>query len=252
MPSELLIRRAQPEDAPRLAEIHLAARRAAPMPASVHPDDDVRRWLGERVATDEVWVADDGGRLVGYARSTPGWLDDLYVDPEVGRRGVGSVLLDTVKGVHPDGFSLWVFQRNTPAREFYRRRGLIELEHTDGHANEEREPDLRMVWPGSEPLRFLRSLVDAVDDELGALLERRAALSRVIQELKHVGGHQGRDPEREREIAERLAHAAPSLPIEGLVRVVDAVITVGLDSRESSPRDVPGGSVGSGWDDHVG
>ena len=46
----------------------------------------------------------------------------------------------------PGGFCLWVFETNTPARGFYARHGLVELERTDGAGNEEKQPDIRMAW----------------------------------------------------------------------------------------------------------
>ena len=41
-----------------------------------------------------------------------------------------------------------VFVANEPARAFYAARGLLERERTDGSANEERAPDIRMQWAG--------------------------------------------------------------------------------------------------------
>jgi len=141
------IRRALPTDAEAVADIHQAARAAAPMPPEVHSPDEVRAWLARRLEADETWVAvDDGGAVVGYARLGDAWLDDLYVAPSAARRGVGSALLDVVKARRPAGFSLMVFEINAPARAFYARHGLVEREHTDGSGNEEREPDLRMSW----------------------------------------------------------------------------------------------------------
>ncbi len=116
------------------------------MPPGIHTDDEVRAWLRGRLESDEVWVAEADGAVVGYARLTPTWLDDLYVAPSHAGQGIGSMLLDVAKALRPDGFSLWVFEMNAPARAFYRRHGLVEREHTDGSANEEREPDLRMSW----------------------------------------------------------------------------------------------------------
>lgn len=142
----VLVRPATPDDAPAVADVHLAARRAAPMPPGVHPDDDVRAWLASRLADDEVWVATVDDAVVGYVRLTPTWLDDLYVAPEAAGQGVGSLLLDLAKSLRPAGFSLWVFESNAPARAFYLRHGLVEREHTDGSDNEEQSPDLRMSW----------------------------------------------------------------------------------------------------------
>nr|WP_246304773.1 GNAT family N-acetyltransferase [Nocardioides thalensis] len=119
------------------------------MPPGIHSEAEVRAWLAGRLAEDEVWVAEVDDVVVGYARFTPTWLDDLYVDPGAQGCGVGSALLDVVKALRPDGFSLWVFEVNHPTRAFYAARGLVEREHTDGSGNEERALDLRMEWPGA-------------------------------------------------------------------------------------------------------
>ena len=147
-PTEVTLRPAVADDAEVVASVHLAARRDSPMPAGVHSDDEVRQWLSGRIAgDDEVWVAEADGAVAAYARLTPTWLDDLYVAPSHARQGLGSALLDLAKSLRPDGFCLWVFESNTPARAFYHRHGLVALERTDGAGNEEREPDARMAWP---------------------------------------------------------------------------------------------------------
>ena len=231
MPTDLVLRPARPSDADDIASVHLRARRAAPMPPGVHPDDDVRRWLAGRLQSDEVWVAEDDGRVVGYARLTEVWLDDLYVEPSHARQGVGAALLEVAKSVRPDGFCLWVFEANAPAREFYARRGLVELERTDGSANEERSPDIRMAWPGSEPLAFLRGLIDEVDAQLGDLLARRVALTRAVQRFKTDPAR--RDLEREHQIAAALAERAPALGAERIERIVHTIITESLEAARS-------------------
>ncbi|MBS4752263.1 GNAT family N-acetyltransferase [Nocardioides sp. zg-ZUI104] len=145
---DLGLRPAVPRDVPGIVRVHLRARAAAPMPAPVPGDAEVARWLGSRIGQDETWVAEVAGEVVGYARFTRTWLDDLYVDPDHAGAGIGSALLDVVKARHPGGFGLWVFASNTPARAFYAAHGLLEREHTDGSANAEQEPDVRMEWPG--------------------------------------------------------------------------------------------------------
>ncbi len=225
--SEVDIRRAEEPDAPALARIHLTARRSAPMPPSAHTEAEVRAWLTGRLHNDEVWVAQADGEPAAYLRLTPDWLDDLYVVPDRARQGIGSTLLDLAKSRRPEGFCLWVFEQNEPARAFYRRHGLIELEHTDGAANEERAPDVRMAWPGADPLAFLRRLIDDVDEQLGDLLARRAALTAAAQAHKPAAE---RDPEREGEIAARLAARAPALGEDRLARILHAIITESLDA----------------------
>jgi len=149
----VLLRPAEAADAGEIAEVHLAARRVATaaghMPPGVHTDDEVRVWLAGRLDRDEVWVAEAEGRVAAYARFTATWLDDLYVEPAAQHAGLGTALLGLVKSLRPDGFGLWVFEANVPARRFYAFHGLEVTLRTDGSENEERAPDLRMEWSGA-------------------------------------------------------------------------------------------------------
>lgn len=214
----LTLRPATEADHSALAAIHTRVRRASvpamPTPAAPLGEPHGETWLAE---TDEV--------AIGYAVVQDAWLHSLYVLPEAQGSGVGSALLDVVKALRPDGFCLWVFETNAAAREFYARRGLVELETTDGADNDEQAPDIKMAWPGADPLGFYRSLIDDVDAQLGTLLARRAALTRAAQAHKPDAA---RDPEREREIAVALAARAPTLGAERLQRIVHAIITESL------------------------
>jgi chorismate mutase/GNAT superfamily N-acetyltransferase len=234
MPTDasLRLRPAEPGESDALAALYGRSRlSAAPaMPPSIHTAEEERGWFAARLrdGDHEVWVAEDAdGLLLGYALMTATWLDHLFVEPERQSAGVGGALLDAVKGLRPDGFCLWVFESNLCARAFYARRGLVELERTDGSGNEEKAPDVRMAWPGRDPVAFFRGLIDEVDDSLADLLARRAALTRVVQDVK--GTHE-RDADREAEIAERMARAAPELGPERLSRIVHAIITESLDA----------------------
>ena len=115
-----------------------------------HALEEVRRCMEEVLLVhEEVWVAEDGRRVVGFFALSDGFLYHLYVYPEVHGRGAGSLLFERVKKLAPDGFRLWVFQRNTQAREFYEHRGMRVVALTDGSGNEEREPDALYEWrPG--------------------------------------------------------------------------------------------------------
>ena len=48
-------------------------------------------------------------------------LEKLYVEPTEQNRGVGAALLEKAKELRPDGFYLWVFQKNDGARRLYER-----------------------------------------------------------------------------------------------------------------------------------
>ncbi len=144
---DVSLRPASEADAEAVSAVHVASRRAAAMPPSIHEDHEHLPFLrGRMAAGEEVWVAEADGAVVGYARMTDTWLDDLYVLPAHAGHGIGSMLLDLVKARRPAGFALWVFEVNTPARGFYARHGLVEVERTDGSGNEEKQPDIRMEW----------------------------------------------------------------------------------------------------------
>jgi GNAT superfamily N-acetyltransferase len=145
------LRKATSDDAPALADIHLRARRACMsyLP-DIHSPEDVLAWIREIIPQhDEVWLAEDGGRVVGFFMLSDNLLYHLYVAPERHGQGAGSLLFERVKELSPEGFRLWVFQRNTQARAFYEHRGMRVVELTDGSRNEEREPDALYEWlPG--------------------------------------------------------------------------------------------------------
>lgn len=213
-----------------MADLHVDCRGASvgSMPPMVHSRETTHRWMTERLDGDSTgWVAERDGSLVGYLVLTGDWLDDLFLAPGETGHGIGAALLDVAKAARPGGFCLWVFASNVGARRFYERHGLVELEATDGSANEERSPDVRMAWPGEQPLAFFRRCMDDVDDQLGELLARRAALTRAIQPHKT---DRSRDPDREREVVARMAARAPALGEDRLGRIVAAIIAESLDA----------------------
>jgi GNAT superfamily N-acetyltransferase len=153
-PAEVTVRRAGPEDADAIADLYTAAREHAvpQMPPAMHTNAEDRAYVAARLVEDDVtmWVAeahtDDLPDLLGFASCTPTWLNGLYVRPDLKGQGIGSLLLDVVEATHPDGYELWVFESNIGARRLYERRGLVEVERTDGSGNEEKSPDIRMAW----------------------------------------------------------------------------------------------------------
>jgi GNAT superfamily N-acetyltransferase len=117
---------------------------------TLHTPEEDREHFGRVVAEQEVWVAEEDGRVLGFAGLTDDMLSHLYVEPEAQGRGIGGALLDQAKERRPHGFRFWVFQRNERARRFYEARGCRLVKLTDGSGNEEREPDALYEWLPSE------------------------------------------------------------------------------------------------------
>lgn len=145
------VRHATADDAWRVADIHLTSRATAmPWLARPHTDDETRSWFREvLIPRGTVVVAEFDGAVLGFANPTDGWLHGLYVAPSAQGAGVGSALFEHSMVLQPNGFDLWVFQRNTRALDFYARYGCVEVRRTNGADNEELEPDVLLRWSPS-------------------------------------------------------------------------------------------------------
>lgn len=142
------IRRGRPEEASRIADVHVRSWKAAffgLLPQdyldALRPEDRRDQWeqaLGTEGPWPVVLVADEGDVLLGFAAVGPTRDDDtgvqrvgelytIYVDPAVFGGGVGAVLLDSaVQELSSGGFeeaTLWVLHSNSRARRFYEQHG---------------------------------------------------------------------------------------------------------------------------------
>lgn len=83
----------------------------------------------------------------------------------------------------------------------------------------------------------IREQIDALDDELLSIFNRRAALAVAIGEIKKAEGRAVYDPDRERNIFERM-QAANSGPLhnDAIVRLFERVIeeTRGLEGARTA------------------
>jgi GNAT superfamily N-acetyltransferase len=145
------LRHATAADADAITDVFLRSMfTAMPWLARPHTDEETRRWIEDVViGGQQVWVAERGGRVVGFAALRDGWLEHLYLAPEAQRQGIGGDLLAVVREHSPHGLSLYAFARNTAARQFYERHGFRVVATSDGAGNEQREPDVTYRWePG--------------------------------------------------------------------------------------------------------
>lgn len=143
----LVLRGAGLRDGDAIAAVFGAARdRALPFLPVLHTADEDRAFFARVAAAGATTVAVRGGRVIGFIALGKARVEHLYVDPSQWRRGVGGALLRHAQCGCPAGLDLWVFARNAAAIDFYAHHGFRVAERTDGAGNEEREPDVRMIW----------------------------------------------------------------------------------------------------------
>lgn len=139
---------AKPGDAPWLAAILSDWIDEMPWMPKIHtPDEDARflRWL---IGRCDVLVLRGWRGPQGFMARDGAVIHGLYLRPGARGRGWGHRMLDAAKAASPR-LELWAFQANTRALRFYTREGFVEAERTDGAGNDEKLPDLRMVWEHS-------------------------------------------------------------------------------------------------------
>jgi ribosomal protein S18 acetylase RimI-like enzyme len=152
------IREAEPNDAKAIAEVHVRSWQAAYRGQltdeyldglSVEERlEQHRRSLEEPRAEWRTWVADDAGRIDGFAVTGPsedadaepstGEVYAIYLEPDRVGTGLGRDLFEhAVADLRERGFkavTLWVLESNARARRFYEVAGW----HTDGAETSER------------------------------------------------------------------------------------------------------------------
>jgi GNAT superfamily N-acetyltransferase len=99
----------------------------------------------DMIALGWVTLAEDAGRVAAFVARNAHELNALYVAQYARGKGFGTALLRQAQAQVPK-LTLWTFQANVRAQQFYLRHGFHEVERTDGAGNDERLPDIRFDW----------------------------------------------------------------------------------------------------------
>jgi ribosomal protein S18 acetylase RimI-like enzyme len=153
MAADFTIRRASLADAEAIRDVFVSARMSAMPWLPVLPNlDEVTHWLTTIVIPfSHVFVADQNGKVLGFAALKDNVLDHLYVSPATQRAGIGTALLEAVKADAGDTLRLYTYARNTLAKRFYEKHGFREVPSPDFKLNEEGQPDILLELDIAKP-----------------------------------------------------------------------------------------------------
>lgn len=138
----IALRKAEVTDAPVLAGILSDWIAATPWMPKLHSREGDQKFVTRLITSMDVTMAEDGA---GFLARDGAEVDALYVAEPARRSGYGRALLDHAKKEVPR-LELWTFQANDAALAFYAAHGFHELKRTDGTRNDEKLPDVRLMW----------------------------------------------------------------------------------------------------------
>lgn len=152
MSTSLSFRPATQSDAEAVAQIYLSSRKEFISFAPIaHSDEAVYQWIHDvLIPSNQVTVVEQDKKVIGMmALSTDekaGWIDQLYLHPDVVGCGIGTKLMERAKAELGSPIRLYTFHGNQSATRFYERHGFREIQYSDGSGNEEKCPDILYEW----------------------------------------------------------------------------------------------------------
>jgi ribosomal protein S18 acetylase RimI-like enzyme len=145
----LVIRRYRPSDFDPVTALWRRARvRAFPelQARAGHTVQEDRDYFRDVVLVKhDVWVAEASGRVAGFMAMAGDFIDQLYVDPDHQRTGIGGSLIAHARRLSPSGLRLFTFQSNANGRAFYDKNGFT-VTRLGVSPPPESEPDVEYRW----------------------------------------------------------------------------------------------------------
>jgi len=136
---------AKPADAGPLARILADWIDETDWMPDIHTTEEDRRFLSGLIERCDVVTVRNWRGPKGFMARDGEMIHALYLAPRLRGKGWGKRLLAVAKG-RSERLELWSFQSNLGARAFYEREGFSEVEMTDGAGNDEKVPDVRLIW----------------------------------------------------------------------------------------------------------
>ena len=105
------------------------------------------RWYFQNhiLKENKVWVVESKKSPVAFMAVKDEFIDQLYVHPDHWRKGIGKLLLEFAREMHPEHIWLYTLQSNTNGRAFYEKNGFVAEKFGVSPAPEN-EPDVEYHW----------------------------------------------------------------------------------------------------------
>ena len=139
-------------DAKAIWTIYITSRKQfLPYAPLAHSDSDILEYMTAQLipncqlivaVLDEIIV----GMMALSRDEAAGWIEQLYLHPQLVGQGIGSQLVGQAKAQIGSPLRLYTFQANEGARRFYERHGFKAIAFGDGSGNEEKCPDVLYEW----------------------------------------------------------------------------------------------------------
>lgn len=135
---EISVRKAQPEDAEAICDVHIASVRT--LCAKDYTPEQIEAWVGKRFPekyrnaianlSETIFVAHKGEEVVGFAWFFEYEVRAVYVHPSYTRQGVGTLLLEAVEREAVAGnIDKLKLSASITAERFYQSCGYQAMEH---------------------------------------------------------------------------------------------------------------------------
>ena len=128
MDTDLVIRPFAAPDFEKLTEVWHNTNRSAYPYVVAHQRytlDETRAFFRSSVLpSNQLWVASLGTSIVGFIAVDATHINQLTVNVNYQRRGIGSALLQYLLATKEGPWRLFTFQRNVSARRFYEKHGF--------------------------------------------------------------------------------------------------------------------------------
>ena len=97
------------------------------------------------IKNNQVWIVESEKQPVGFMAMNNDFIDQLYIDPDYQRQGIGKLLIDFAREQSSEHLWLYTLQINFIARTFYEKNGFV-AEKFGVSPPPESEPDVEYHW----------------------------------------------------------------------------------------------------------